>query len=203
MHAHRQKRRRRQRRQEHRVGVSQRQRMRVEHVRAEERARIAAELVEYPPEPPDRKKRISQIRNRIHPLQLRKEQHGGKDREAGERDRARPPRSPNVDRYDRVLKRDIHAIAHLAGEGLDASKRTRPAVERDAQGHDRERREQGAIGAPGGQPLSPEANGQTARQRNHRGQDDERQGHPVEGTRRPGSLHHVRRVGILQDRILP
>ena len=177
--------------------------MRVEHVRAEERARIAAKLVEHPPEPPDREERVAEVRDGVQPLELGEEQHGGNGREAGERDGPRPPPSPGLDSDDRILTWVVDVVAHRAREGPHASEGTGAAVERDAKGDDCEGSKDRSLGTPGGQPLSAKAKGQTARERDRRRQDDERQGHPVKGAR-PGSLQHVSggfcRTGFYRDR---
>jgi hypothetical protein len=69
---------RRQRRQEHRIGEGQRQRLGVEDIAAEERARIATPLLVDPAHPPHRKQRIAEIRHRVHAAELRLEEDRAK-----------------------------------------------------------------------------------------------------------------------------
>ena len=66
MHASGQQRHGRERRPEHRVGVGQRQELRIEDVGTEQRPRIALQGMEDPTCPPHREERIPQIRHRIH-----------------------------------------------------------------------------------------------------------------------------------------
>ena len=70
MHASRQQRHGRERRPEHRVGVGQRQGLRIEDVGTEQRPRIALQGMKEPACPPHREERIPQVRHRIHVAKL-------------------------------------------------------------------------------------------------------------------------------------
>ena len=131
--------------------------MRIEDVRAEERPRVAAELVEHPAEPPDREQRVAEIRHRVHPLQLREEQHGG---ESADSRRGARPAMRHVTRAGSGATR-IRARGRRRDRGA-ARKRRR--VRRAAACGDRSRRASAttasaarrrAIGASRGESRAP------------------------------------------------
>ena len=84
--------------QQHRVGEGEGQSLGIEDVRVEQRPWVAEQLPVHPPDSPDRKERIAEIRHSVHPDKLRVEDQGAEGAQAAERDQGLPhlPRATSV-----------------------------------------------------------------------------------------------------------